>query len=252
VLKIFISEAVTTPRTQRQRKRASDSLLSEFDSPSKAKRLRTVLNATSARSHPRAQKTIEKLSDTLLSLSAKLVLSNLGNKQLSEALKRQKGRKKRSGKVAEQLRSEGGTGTLFMSPSRVQRARDLEDSREQAKEQLQQDKQARVQERARKKIEKEAEVQRKREARVVSAVARKEAEAQKKAAAREARMAKKARRQLESESKSSKSRSKALPKAQLVTKRRTSILLEPAIEGPVIWLRTSSGRISKQLARFKK
>jgi hypothetical protein len=86
------------------------------------------------------------------------MLSNLENKQLSEALKRQKGRKKRKGKVAEQLRSEGGTGTLFMSPSRVQRARDLEDSREQAKEQLQQDKQARVQERARKKIEKEAEV----------------------------------------------------------------------------------------------
>jgi hypothetical protein len=142
VLEIFSPEAVASPRTQRQQNRASDSLLSKFDSPSKAKRLRPVLNAASARSHPRAKKTIEKLGDTLLSLSAKTLLSNLENKQLSEALNRQKGRKKRKGKVAEQLRSEGGTGTLFMSPSRVQRARDLEDSREQAKEQYQQDKQA--------------------------------------------------------------------------------------------------------------
>ena len=206
VLEIFVSEAVATPRTQRQRKRASDSPPSEFDSPSKAKRLRTVLNATSARSHPRAQKTIEKLGNTLLSLSAKLILSNLENKQLSEALNRQKGRKKRKGKVAEQLRSEGGTGTLFLSPSRVQRARDLEDSREQAKEQLQQDKQARVQERAYKKAEKEAEAQRKRKARAGAAVARKEAEAQRKAAVQQARKAKKAQRQLASGSRGSRGR----------------------------------------------
>jgi hypothetical protein len=252
VLKIFSSEAVATARTQRQQNRASDSPLSEFDSPSKAKRLRTVLNAASARSHPRAKRTIEKLGDTLLSLSAKLVLSNLENKQLSEALNRQKGRKKRKGKVTKQLRSEGGTGTLFISPFRVQRARDLEDGREQAKEQLQQDKQARVQERACKKAEKDVEAQKKREARVVAGFARKEAEVQKKAAAQQAREAKKVQRQLALGSSDLRSRPEVLSKAQPVPKRRTFISLEPVIKERIVWLRTSSGRISKHPARFEK
>lgn len=94
MLETFSPEVPATTRNQSQQKRASDSPPSEFDSPSKAKRLRTVLNAPSARSHPRAQKTIEKLGDTLLSMSAKLVLSNLENKQLGEALTRQRGRKR--------------------------------------------------------------------------------------------------------------------------------------------------------------
>lgn len=56
----------------------------------------------------------------MLGLSAKLVLSNLKVKQLSDSLGDEKKRKKRKRKITEELRASGQSGALFMSPSKIQ------------------------------------------------------------------------------------------------------------------------------------
>jgi len=94
------------------------------------------------------QKTLERLSDTVLGLSAKLVMSNLRVKHLSESLHKEEGRKRKRRKVVDELRASGPSKTLFMSPSKIQKTRDIALSREREKEQSQQEKVARTQERA--------------------------------------------------------------------------------------------------------
>lgn len=113
---------------------ASGSSSSAFDSPSKAKKLRTIVNSSTAGIDKRTRRTLDKLRDAVLGLSAKLTLSRLRNKQLSTALRLEQKKKKRQRKVLEELRSSEGSSTLIMSPTKIQRARDLATSREQEKE----------------------------------------------------------------------------------------------------------------------
>ena len=54
-----------------------------------------MLSVDAARSDEETQKTLESLSNTVLGLSAKLVLSSLRVKQLSESLHEQEERRKR-------------------------------------------------------------------------------------------------------------------------------------------------------------
>merc|ERR1712070_1024832 len=107
---------------------------------SKTKRLRSMLNVNSAHGDDKTQKTLERLSDTVLGLSAKLVLSNLRAKHLSESLREEEGRKKKSRKVVDELRASGTSETLFMSPSKIQKTRDIALGREREKERLQHEK----------------------------------------------------------------------------------------------------------------
>ncbi|KAK5107701.1 hypothetical protein LTR62_000895 [Meristemomyces frigidus] len=114
-----------------------------------------------------------------------------------EALAREKRHKKRQKKVLEQLRADDGTGTLFMSPSKIQAARDIASGRDRQKEQLEQDKMVRAQARALQKVMKEEEAQWKREARAVARAEKQEAAAQKKASLQKSREAERAQRALE-------------------------------------------------------
>lgn len=91
----------------------------------------------------------------------------------------------------EQMRSEGRTAALFLSPSKIQRARDIEHKKQQQKEQLQQEKHDKAVERASEKACKKVEATQKRKARATALVAKKAATEQRKAAAQEAREAKK-------------------------------------------------------------
>jgi hypothetical protein len=119
VLSIFSMADEDTSGRQSAERPASGSSSSTFDSLSKAKRLRTVLNSSVAGSDRKTQRTLEKLSDTVLGLSAKLTLSKLRNKQLGTALRQEQKKKKRQKKVFEELRSAEGFGTLIMSPTSV-------------------------------------------------------------------------------------------------------------------------------------
>lgn len=122
------------------------------------------------------------MSDTVLGLSAKLVLSNLRVKHLSESVHKQDEWKKRKRKVIEELRASGSSETLFMSPSKVQKTRDIISSREQEKE---------------------------RDERAATAFARKTAAAQKKAAAQAAREAREAQKQTKTDSRAGYRRSRS-------------------------------------------
>lgn len=119
---------------------------------------------------------------------------------MSESLHDEEKRKKRKRKVVEELRASGPSGALFMSPSKIQKTRDIALSREREKQLLLQNKELRAQERAQKKVQKEVEAQRKRDERSAAAAVRKTTADQKKAAAQRAREARKARKGTEVES----------------------------------------------------
>ncbi|TKA63185.1 hypothetical protein B0A55_11458, partial [Friedmanniomyces simplex] len=160
-----------------------------------AKKLRRRVAYASSVKDQRTSKTVVQLNEILLRTSAELIITKLDNKQLKQSLTRERRQKTRQKKVLEQLRADDLTGTLFMSPSKVQKARDIAVSREQEKEQLQIARQAQKQAAAQRKVEKEVEVQRKRDARAKAASERREAVALKKAATQKARAAKQAQKE---------------------------------------------------------
>jgi len=241
----------TGTRSPQSMQRPSDSPPSIYNSPSKTRRLRSMLSVDSARSDEKTQKTLERLSDTVLGLSAKLVLSNLRVKHLSESLHKQEERKKRKRKVIEELRASGSSETLFMSPSKIQKTRDIASSREQEKEQLQQEKIARAQVRAQAKAEKEAEAQRRRDERAAAAFARKTAVAQKKAAAQAAREARKAQKQTRKELRAEHRRSRSRPKKEIAARQASNTIQEPVVIEPVEQAKTAKGRPVRRPARFR-
>jgi hypothetical protein len=250
VLSIFSTADEDTSGRQSAERPASASSSSTFDSPSKVKRIRTVLNSTVAGSDRKTQRTLEKLGDTVLGLSAKLTLSRLQNKQLDTALRLEQRKKKRQKRVFEELRSSEGFGTLIMSPTRIQRARDLAMSREQEKEQLVRDRELRTQERTKEKARKQEEAQRKREDREVASAARKTAAAEKKAARAKEKADKMALKQFENQSSVSVRRPRGRPKKQTATKVARASPVEPVVEERTKQPVTRRGRESRLPARY--
>ena len=210
-----------------------------------------MLSVDAARSDEKTQKTLERLSDTVLGLSAKLVLSNLRVKHLSESLNEQGERKKRKRKVIEELRASGSSETLFMSPSKIRKTRDIATSRELEKEQMQQEKRVRAQVRAQEKAKKEAEAQRKREERAAAASARKTTAAQKKATAQAAREARKAQKQTRTDLRVEHRRSRSRPKKEIAARQASSTIQEPVAIEPVKQAKTAKGRPVRRPARFR-
>lgn len=250
VLSIFSTADEDTSGPQSAERPASGSSSSTFDSPSKAKKLRTVLNNSVAGSDRKTQRTLEKLGDTVLGLSAKLTLSRLRNKQLGTALRLEQRKKKRQKKVFDELRSSRGFGTLIMSPTRIQRARDLAMSREQEKEQLVRDRELRAQERTKEKARKQEEAQRKREDRAVASAARKTAAAEKKAAREKEKAEKMALKQLGFQSSVSIRRPRGRPKRQTAAKSAKASSVEPVVEERMKQPVTRRGRESRLPARY--
>lgn len=250
VLSIFSTADEETSGRQSAERPASGSSSSTFDSPSKAKRVRTVLNSSVARSDREMQRTLEKLGDTVLGLSAKLTLSRLRNKQLDAAFRQEKKKRKRQKKVVEELRSSEGSGTLIMSPTKIQRARDIEMSREQDKEQLRRDRELRAQERAKEKARKQEEAQRRREDRAVASAARKTAAAEKKASRAKEKADKMASKQFETQPSVSIRRPRGRPKKQTAPKIVTASPVGPVVEERTKQPVTRSGRETRLPARY--
>lgn len=250
VLSIFSTADEDTSGRQSAERPASGSSSSTFDSPSKAKRVRAVLNSSVAGSDREMQRTLEKLGDTVLGLSAKLTLSRLRNKQLDAAFRQEKKKRKRQKKVVEELRSSEGSGTLIMSPTKIQRARDIEMSREQDKEQLRRDRELRAQERAKEKARKQEEAQRRREGRAVASAARKTAAAEKKASRAKEKADKMASKQLETQPSVSIRRPRGRPKKQTAPKIVTASPVGPVVGERTKQPVTRSGRETRLPARY--
>jgi hypothetical protein len=82
------------------------------------------------------EKIIRKLDGACLTLSAKLKLTEDRGKGYLEAFNSEKKKKKRKRgqPFTEELRAEDGVSVLFFNPSKVQKARELQDAKEADKE----------------------------------------------------------------------------------------------------------------------
>ncbi|KAF4547231.1 Hypothetical protein D9617_51g088950 [Elsinoe fawcettii] len=96
------------------------------------RKLRATTNRTIDR---KTKQVIKRLSDDLQKSKTEATLERLGKQQAMEALRHEKKRRKGEKKLSEQFRAEEGSGTVFFSPGKVTAALELQDRREQEREQ---------------------------------------------------------------------------------------------------------------------
>ncbi|TKA25162.1 hypothetical protein B0A54_17677 [Friedmanniomyces endolithicus] len=156
-------------------------------------------------------KVIRKLGGACLTLTAKLKLAEDRERGYLEALNNEKKKRKRGQPFTEELRAEEGVSVLFFSPSKVQKARELLDAKEAAKEREALEKVSRAEVGAALKAQKQLQAQQKREDRVKRAEARKAEVALKKAQREQTREARMAQKRLQTESKAIQKRPRVAP-----------------------------------------
>jgi hypothetical protein len=196
------------------------------------------------------EKVIRKLGGACLTLSTRLKLAEDREKGYLEALDNNKKKRKRGQPFTEELRVEEGVGMLFFSPSKVQKARELQDAKEAAREREALGKISRAEARAALKAQKELEAQQKREDRAIRAKARKAEEALKKAQREQAREARRAQKQLQIESKASQRSLGGRLSRQKEPQEPPGIMVEPIEEMVSIQPKSRNGRIIRRPARF--
>ncbi|KAK4970439.1 hypothetical protein LTR28_000274 [Elasticomyces elasticus] len=177
-----------------------------------------------------------------------LALSEHRKKGYIEALNNEKKKRKRGKPFTEELRAEEGSGAIFFSPSKVKKARDLQDAEEAAKEQESQDKLLKAQDRAAQKAHRELEAQQKRMDRAARAVARKTEEALKKVQKDKQKEAKKAQKQLEIESEALRRRPRGRPARQKVVKQPPVVMVESESQMTLDQPKSRSGRTIRKPA----
>jgi hypothetical protein len=196
------------------------------------------------------EKVIRRLGGACLTLSAKLKLAEDREKGYLEALNSEKKKRKRGQPFTEELRAEEGVGVLFFSPSKVQKARELQDAKEAAKEQETLNKISRAEARAALKSQRELEAQRKRKDRAIRAEARKATVALKKAQRQQAKEARDARKQLETVYKASQKRPRGRPPTQKEPQEPSTTVIKPIEEMVSVQLKSRNGRIIRKSAHF--
>jgi hypothetical protein len=183
-------------------------------------------------------------------LSAKLRLAEDCEKGYIEALDDEKKKRKRGRPFTEELRAEEGVGVLFFSPSKVQKAGELQDAKEAAKEREALEKVSIAEARAVLEAQKNLEAQRKREDRATRAEVRKAEDALKKARREQAREARKAQRQLHIDSMAQRKRAGDRPPKQKLFSNAASTIIEPIEEMIPVRPKSSCGRLIRRPARF--
>lgn len=86
------------------------------------------MNEAVAKRDSKTEKVIRKLGGACLSLSAKLKLAEDLEKGYLEAFSTEKMKRNRNQPFTEELRAEEGVSVPFFSPSKVQKARELQDA----------------------------------------------------------------------------------------------------------------------------
>ena len=250
VLKIFKREGGDHPEAMRAETTPSRHSSSCLDTPSAQRTIRRIINEAVAERSTETEKVIRKLGGACLTLSAKLKLAEDREKGYLEALNSEKKRRKRGQPFTEELRAEEGVGVLFFSPTKVQKARELQDAKEAAKEREALDKVFRAEARASSKAQKELEAQKKREDRAIRAAARKAEEALKKAQREQVKEARNAQKQLEIESKASQKRPRGRPPKQKEPQKPSATVIEPIEEMVSIQPKSRNGRVIRRPAHF--
>jgi hypothetical protein len=253
VLKIFKKETNDRSRTLGAQSTPSRHSSSCLDSPSAQRTIRRIVNEAVAQRDAETEKTIRKLGGACLTFAARLRLAEEREKGFIEALNNNNKKKRKRGQpFTEDLRAEEGLGALFFSPSKIHRARELQDVKEAAKEQETLDKVSRAEPRAAQKAQKELEAQQRRDDRVMRAEAKKAEEDLKKAQREKDREAKKARKQLQTESKASQKRSRGRPPKQKEPPKPSATVIGSSEEMVSIQPRSRNGRIIRKPAHFGK
>ena len=251
VLDNLPARRMRTPPSMNSMDPICSSPLAEPITPTRSRKLRKQVFRASAKTDLRASKVIIGLYDQLAKKSADLTITKLDNERLKESLTRERRRKTRRKKVLEQLRSDGQTGALFMSPSKVQKARDILAVREQEEQQLQRDRESRKEAVAQKKADRELELEQRREARAVAAAARQAAAAEKKATSEAARATRKAQKELETAAKAAIKVSRAQPKPKIIAPRPKPKPVRRATPETIIQVKSRSGRIMRPSVRLR-
>lgn len=210
------------------------------------------MNEAVAERHSETEKVIRKLGSACLTLSAKLKLAEDREKGYLKAFSNEKKKRKRGRPFTEELRAEEGVSILFFSPSKVQKARGLQDAKEATKEREALEKVSRAEARAVTKAQKESEAQQKRHERVARTQERKAKEALEKAQREQIREARKAQKQLELESRASQKRPRGRQPKQKKPQEPPMIVIEPVEEVASIQPRSRHGRTIRKPAHFDK
>ena len=250
VLKIFKREGGGYPEASGAESTPSRHSSSGLDSPSAQRTIRRIVNEAVAERDLKTEKVIRKLGGACITLSARLKLAEEREEGYLEALNNKKKKRKRRQPFTEELRVEEGVSMLFFSPSKVQRARELQDVKEAAKEQEARDKVSRAEARAVQKAQKESEAQQKRDNRATRAKARKAKEALKKARRERDKEARKAQKQLKTESKASQKRPRGRPPKQKKPKEPPTVVSEPVDKVISVQPRSRNGRIIRRSVHF--
>ncbi|KAK3618089.1 hypothetical protein LTR22_026497 [Elasticomyces elasticus] len=193
---------------------------------------------------------MKKLGAACLTLSAQLKLAEDGERGYLKALNNKKNKRKRGQPCTEELKAEEGVNVLFFSPSKVQKARELQDAKEAAKEREALEKVSRAEARAALKAQKELEAQQKREDRAIRAEARKAEDALKKAQREHIREARKAGKQLETESETSQQSPRGRPPKQKEAQEPSVTVIQPIEEMVSVQATSRNGRIIRRPAHF--
>jgi len=199
----------------------------------------------------KAKKVLKTLTNELESTKAQATIERLRKEKAMEALRHEQKKRKRGKKLMEQFRAQEGSGALLFSPGKVRAAFELQEQRDQEREQEALNKESRIQERASLKAQKEQEARRKRDDRAIAKAARQAAEALKKAQREAQKEAPKAQKQDEQEAKAVNRRPRGRPGKRGIPPKPITVQ-EPikAPEAPIQPM-SRSGRVIRQPAHLR-
>jgi len=250
VLKIFKRKGSDHPEASRAESTPPRHSSSCLDTLLAQTSIRNILNGAVAERDAETKKVIRKLGGACITLSARLQLAEHREKGYLEALSNEKKKRKRRQPFTEELRAKDGVGMLFFSPSKVQKARELQDAKEAAKEREAFEKVSRPGARAALRAQKELEIQQKNKDRAMRAELRKAGEALEKAQREQVREARKAQKRLQTESRASQKRLRGRPPKQTKPQEPPEMRNQPSEEMVSTQVKSRNGRIIRRPACF--
>jgi hypothetical protein len=105
-----------------------------LNSPSAMRTIRRLVSEGVALGNAEPQRLVNKLGNTCLTFATELILAREREQGYIETIESQKKKRKRGRAFTEDLRAEEGLGALFFSPSKINRAKELQAAKDEAKE----------------------------------------------------------------------------------------------------------------------
>lgn len=223
----------------------------EFSTPRRVNKFRRYLDVVSARLDRRTSKLLKSVTARMERSHAELAVARTDIENLKLSLTREKKQKARRKKVLEQVRSDNGTGALWIDAELIEQAMQIEASREQENQQQVADKLARKEAQEQRKAEAVLEAEQKRHERAVASAAKQTAELARKAAVAEAKLTRAAAKEALLALKAAKKVSRAAPAKKIVARKPMLKPARPATPEPLIEAKTRTGRAVRPSARVR-